>query len=266
MYIQKNLREKMKKLSITLSILILLIVGNLTAQDQPVYPQPIDLITIPTAGIIPRGAYSVNVRLSQNGGLMTGISAGISSRFMFGISYGGSQIIGDQKIIWNAQPGVEIKYRFSEENTKLPAVLLGFNSQGFGTFIDSTKRYETKAKGFYVVASKNYHFLGNLGIHAGVNYNPIEDGDGDKDPSFFIGLDKDINPEISLVVEYDAALNDNETNEISLGKGTGYLNAGIRWTLVQHFHFELDFNNILLNRKSIDYLTRELKITFVEFF
>lgn len=236
------------------------------AQEGSVYPQPTDLVTVPTAGLIPRGAYLVDFRLFDNGGVMAGICAGISNRFMFGVSYGGTEIIGNQEIEWYKQPGVEIKYRFIEEGAKLPAFLIGFTSQGYGAYRDSLKRYDLKAKGFYFVASKNYRFLGNLGLHAGVNYNPLEKADGDRDPSFFLGLDKDINSEISLVVEYDAALNDNETNMLGLGKGRGYLNAGLRWTLVQRFHIDVDFNNILLNQNKIDYVNREIKLTFIEFF
>lgn len=256
----------MKKITVVLFAAIIFSQISAVAQEDSVYPQPVTLVSVPTAGIIPRGAYLSEFRLFSGGGVLAGISAGISQRFMFGVSYGGAGIIGDRKIQWHKQPGVEIKYRFIEESTKLPAFLLGFNSQGQGAYIDSLKRYDTKAKGFYLVASKNYHFLGNLGFHAGVNLNPLEDGDGDGDPSFFLGLDKDINPEISIVLEYDAALNDNETNALGLGEGLGYLNAGIRWTMVQRFHLEIDFNNILLNRNKVDYFNRELKITFVEFF
>lgn len=258
--------EKNMKKTLILFFFIFACFSPILLAQSPVYPQPTDLITIPTAGVVPRGAYLADVRFFDEGGILAGISVGISSRFMFGVSYGGNQIIGDQKVLLNKQPGVEVKYRIVNEDAKIPAVMVGFNSQGYGSYIDSLKRYETKGKGFYLVASKNYNFLGNLGIHAGINYNPLETEDGDKDPSFFIGLDKDINPEITILCEYDAALNDNETNEISLGKGKGYLNAGVRWQLVQHFHIEIDFNNILLNRKNIDYLNRELKITFVEFF
>ncbi|MCK4715793.1 MAG: hypothetical protein KAT54_03220 [Candidatus Marinimicrobia bacterium] len=256
----------MKRFIITITGFIIIFQMITVSQENSVYPQPTNLVTIPTAGIIPRGAYLSEFRLFSGGGVLAGISAGISQRFMFGVAYGGANIIGNEKINWHNQPGVEIKYRFIEESAKLPAFLIGFNSQGQGAYLDSLKRYETKAKGFYLVASKNYRLLGNLGIHAGINYNPLEGDDKDKDPSFFIGLDKNINPEISFVIEYDAAFNDNETNDIGLGEGKGYLNAGIRWTMVERFHLEIDFNNILLNRSKVDFLNRELKITFVEFF
>lgn len=250
-------------------LLLTIVVLNTTILLHPqnqLYPQPVNLITVPTAGVIPRGAYLAEVRFFKEGGITAGIYVGLTTRFMFGISYGGSGIIGDSAVNLYKQPGIELKYRVLDETEKNPAILLGFNSQGYGKYKQELSRYETKAKGFYVVASKNYRFLGNTGFHFGINYNTIEKKDGDTDPSFFLGIDKEINPEITLMVEYDAALNDNETNKLNLGRGKGYLNAALRWTFVQKFHVEMDFNNILLNRKGVEYFSRELKITFIEFF
>ena len=82
--------------------------------------------------------------------------------------------------------------------------------QGFGSYIDSTKRFQNKSVGAYAAVSKNYEFLGLLGLHGGINYS-FETGDGDKDPNFFVGVDKSINPELTLMAEYDFALNDNYT-------------------------------------------------------
>ncbi|MBO8130583.1 MAG: YjbH domain-containing protein [Candidatus Marinimicrobia bacterium] len=256
----------MKKILNLVYLILFLIVTRTLCQYNDVYPQPVNLITNPTAGTIPRGSYLIETRLFKSGGITAGIYVGLTTRFMFGISYGGNNIIGDSSVNLYEQPGIELKYRVIEEKQNVPAILIGFTSQGYGKYDRTLDRYETKAKGFYIVASKNYRFLGNTGFHFGINYNNLEIKDNDKDPSFFCGIDKEINPELTLMVEYDAALNDNETNEINFGKGKGYLNAGIRWTFVQKFHLELDFNNILLNRRNVEYFSREIKITFIEFF
>jgi len=254
-----------KKFWSTLIISVILTAG-LFAQGDSGITQPTNLITVPTAGVLPRGSYSIEYRFFPDGGLWGQIGVGVFERFMFGVSYGGGGIIGNQKVDWYNQPGVEIKYRFIEESVNFPALVIGFSSQGFGNYIDSLKRFETKAQGFYAAASKNYHLLGNLGVHAGINYNPIEKNDGDADPSFFLGFDKDLNSEIALIAEYDAALNDNHSDQSLLGKGRGYLNTGIRWRIENKFTFEIDFNNMLLNRKEVDFMTRELKFTFTEVF
>ena len=54
-------------------------------------------------------------------------------------------------------------------------------------------------------ASKNWTTpLGNMGLHAGVNQNFLEIKDHDEDQNLFMGIDLEFNPELSLLVEYNA--------------------------------------------------------------
>ena len=75
----------------------------------------------------------------------------------------------------------------------------------------------------------------------------------------------------TFLVEYDAAFNDNlnynnfNFNEITFGRGKGYLNAGIRWAISQNLMLEVDFNDISHNT-SAEYTNRELKIIFSDTF
>lgn len=253
------------KIRVKLVWVMLIIVIILSAQSASVFPQPTDLVTCPTAGILPRGAFLIDASLYRDGGLSLGMAVGVSGNLMFGISYGGSQIIGYKKIIWNEQPGVEVKYRIIEEGMAHPALVLGFNSEGYGAYLKDLKRYEQKAKGFYGVVSKNFNLLGNLGFHSGINFNPLENQkDKDRDPSIFFGIDKDISSEISIFAEWDAGINDNDFEEMSFGKG--FLNAGVRMNIIEHFHFEVLFTDLLMNNKIIDNINRELRINFIEFF
>ena len=129
-------------------------------------------------------------------------------------------------------------------------------------------RYDKKAMGHYAASSKNWDTpLGNLGLHFGTNYNFVEVIDGDDDLNYFIGADIEFNPELSLLMEYNAALNENDmtAQNIAINKG-GYLNAAIRWTFVERLHIELDFNNHLFDKDRVDYFNRELKITYIEYF
>ena len=142
--------------------------------------------------------------------------------------------------------------------------------RGLGHFnaADSLMRYDVKAMGLYLAGSKNWKTpLGNFGVHAGTNYNFAEVNDGDKDMNYFFGFDMEFNPELSLLLEYNAALNENDmtAKTMSISKG-GYLNAAIRWTFVEHLHIELDFNNLLFDDEKVDYFQRELKITYIEYF
>ena len=252
--------------SISISLFILLSTFG-WAQS---YPPPTTLVTVPSAGTLVRGSYSMEMRVQKGGGLTTSLSVGITVRFQFGLSFGSANLIGDDSLIWYPRPEANLKYRLIDETESMPGVSFGVNTQGLGHFnaADSLMRYDVKAMGLYLAGSKNWKTpLGNLGVHAGTNYNFAEVNDGDKDMNYFFGFDMEFNPELSLLLEYNAALNENDmtAKTMSISKG-GYLNAAIRWTFVEHLHIELDFNNLLFDDEKVDYFQRELKITYIEYF
>jgi hypothetical protein len=239
----------------------------LSAQE---YPPPTSLVTIPTAGGLVRGAFSADMRLQRNGGLTTSLAVGLSDRFMFGLSYGASNLIGDDEPVPYPRPEVILKYRLIDEGVAFPGIALGIDTQGFGNYndADSLNRYEIKGYGAYLTASKNWRTpLGNLGIHLGANYNFTENVDEDDDPNLFAGFDFEFNPEFSFLMEYNAALNQNDmtAETLALSKG-GYLNAGLRWSLFQNLHLDLHFNNLLFDEEKVSYFNREIKVTYIEYF
>lgn len=251
---------------LTLSLLLLFALPLPADAQVEYYPQPPVLINTPTAGALARGSYLIDIRMMPQGGVLGSASVGLTDRFMLGVSYGGTHIIGEDSVEWNPDPGVHAKYRFIDETMKFPALAVGFNSQGYHRYLPSLERYEIKSSGFYLVVSKNYRFLGNLGLHGGLNYS-LEQGDGDRDPNLFMGLDKDIGQELSLMMEYDASLNDNRTADMAVSRRRGYLNAAVRWTFSEKFHVEFDINNLLRNKQRAGALpSRELKISYMEFF
>ncbi len=234
------------------------------------YPPPTDLITIPTAGTLVRGSYALDMRIQDSGGIITSLQVGLTDRFQFGLSFGSPNLIGDDSLRWYPRPEASLKYLLIDEKSSMPGIALGINTQGYGNFneADTLLRYDTKAYGAYLAASKNWQTpLGNAGLHGGINYSFIETADGDKDPNLFFGLDLELNPEFSLLMEYNAALNENDMTAKTMSISTGgYLNTAIRWTFVDHFHLELDFNNLLFDEDKVDYFKRELKITYIEYF
>ena len=234
------------------------------------YPPPSNLITLPTAGTLQRGSFSLEMRIQKFGGLTSLISVGLTDRFQLGISYGSANLIGDDSLIWYPKPETNLKYLLIDESETSPGISLGIDTQGLGKFNsgDSLMRYDTKALGLFAVASKNWVTpLGNLGWHFGSNYNFVETNDNDKDVNFFMGFDIEFNPELSIMLEYNAALNENNmtSKNIAISRG-GYLNAGIRWTFVERLHIEMDFNNLMFDKKKVDYFNREIKITYIEYF
>ena len=234
------------------------------------YPPPTTLVSVPSAGTLVRGSYAMQMRVQKNGGLTSSLSVGITDRFQFGLSFGSANLIGDDSLEWYPRPEANLKYRLIDETTSMPGLSLGIDTQGQGQFneADTLMRYDVKAMGIYVASSKNWVTpLGNLGLHMGTNYNFAEVNDGDKDINYFFGIDMEFNPELSILLEYNAALNENDmtAKTMSISKG-GYLNAAIRWTFVERLHIEMDFNNLLFDNDKVDYFNRELKITYIEYF
>jgi hypothetical protein len=220
------------------------------------------LIDMPTAGALDRGSFAVNLRLFGNGGLLGDVAVGITPRFMLGLSYGGENIIGVGDINWNPRPGIQARMRIIDESYVTPAITLGFDSQGYGAHVDSLNRYINKSRGFFVVASKNYAILHNLGFHGGLNYS-LETDDDDKDLNFFLGADLSFNREIRFMLEYDFARNDNE-NDFRFGAGDGYLNAGAQWAFSDRFFLQFSLKNLFENGPNG--ITREIKIGYLEYF
>ena len=271
----------MKRITAGTFLLFLTILCNLGwSQIEQPYP-PLNLVSIPTAGTLPRGSFTLESLIINNGGVVPRLSVGFIDNFSFGVSFGVQNLIGDSKPFINkTTPEVQIKYRVFDESQKMPALVYGLDTQGRGIYTDTLitprdtltlNRYDQKAWGVYMVMSKNWNFLGNLGLHAGISKSLSENDDGDKDINVFFGFDKELNRSFSFLVEYDAALNDNLTdgdyalNDITFGKGKGYLNAGIRWAISPNLMLEINFNDINQNTKS-EYTNREVKVMYSESF
>lgn len=222
--------------------------------------EPRYIIDTPTAGLLKRGAFSFESNFFQDGGVMFGLYAGALDRLTFGVSYGGVGIIGKNKVNGQKLPGVMVKYRLFDETEAMPAIAFGFDSQGKETYIDSLERFTIKSRGIFIAASKNYAFLGFLSFHGGVNWS-MEKKDGDKDMDTFVGIEKSIGQELSFLAEYDFAFNDNNGN--AFGKGNGYLNAGIRWSLASGLTLGFDLKNIVKNQNNVTFANRTLKVEYV---
>jgi hypothetical protein len=144
----------------------------------------------------------------------------------------------------------------------MPALAIGFDSQGKEPYLsaDSLKRYTIKSPGVYVVASKNYAFLGNLSMHGGLNKS-LETEDGDGDLNMFVGVEKSLSNDISIMLEYDFGVNDNHGN--ALGKGNGYLNFGFRWSWGKGFVVGFNLKNITKNQDNVNVGNRTLQIDYI---
>ena len=90
-----------RKMRVLLTLLAL--PALLYAQDIAISEQR-TLINRPTAGSLERGSYDIELRMYPGGGLLGGISVGLTERITFGASYGGLNIICRGEVIWNPGP------------------------------------------------------------------------------------------------------------------------------------------------------------------
>ena len=229
---------------------------------------PRALVDLPTAGTLPRGSYQIGLRLYSGGGANGHTDIGLSNRFMLGISYGGTNIVSAEDPDWNPRIGFSLKFRLIDEMEYFPAIAVGFSDQGCGMFRSDWDRYTYKARGFYAVASRGFYFYKwTSGWHFGVNYSLEDEGDNDSDVNIFGGFDATFNYNLAVLLEYDAAFNDDrgETPEVS-GKGRGYLNMSIKWLFAENLELEFLVKDLLVNRRESSTVTREVRMMYIDHF
>jgi len=216
-----------------------------TAGDRATYEYRY-IIDMPTAGIIEKGIVAVTTNFLPDGVLIQWIEAGVFENVSIGISYGGSNFIGSGNVDWYKWPGVAFRARILNETVYVPAITLGFDSQGKGEYFRDDERYAIKAPGFFAAVSKNFELLGYFSLHAVTNYSL--EGNDDNYVDLRVGFEKTIGSSFSLVGEYDFAFNDNNSG---FGIGRGYLNAGLRWSPGPGFTLGFDMRNLLDNEPSV---------------
>jgi hypothetical protein len=204
------------------------------------------LIDMPTAGVMTKGYSAVSMDVMPDGVVMSKIEVGIYDGFSFGISYGGSNIIGSGEVDWYKLPGINVRARVMDETVLLPALTLGFDSQGKGDYYSDLQRYQIKSPGFFAAGSKNFDFLGYFSVHGVINYS-FEREDGDKNLNLGFGFEKTVGGKVSIVGEYDFAFNDHVGS--ALGKGNGYLNLGARWSVGDGLTLGLNLRDLLNNKR-----------------
>jgi hypothetical protein len=201
---------------------------------------------MPTAGILEKGFVGITTDVLPDGVLIAKMEVGVFTNISFGISYGGANIIGAGEPRWYKLPGVNLRVRVLNESTAIPALTFGFDSQGKGEYFNDDKRFAIKSPGFFGAVSKNFDLLGYLSLHGTVNYS-LETKDGDNFMNFFVGFEKTLGPNFSLITDYDFSFNDNANN--FYGKGNGYLNVGLRWSVGDGFTLGFDLRDLLDNKK-----------------
>lgn len=215
------------------------------------------VINSPTAWTKEKGSWELGLRLLPF--LFRG-ELGLTNHLTLGISYGGSNVIGYGPPDWNPRPGFLVKISITQGNSIVPAVCFGYDDQGFGPWLDGVNpfklkgegvsedfnRYQVKSKGFFLVASQEFALLGVTAFHIGINYAITERRD-EGGITAYAALEKSINPDFWILLDYDLGLNDN--GDYSLGGKWGFLDLGIRWRVAPEFNVEFYLMNLLENQR-----------------
>ena len=240
---------------------------------MPLIANNLNTVESPTAGMLSRGEARVHMKIFQENGIVFGADVGLFDAFQFGLSFGGEEIIGNEKPELSfEQVAYKVKLRLINEGLTIPAIAIGVDTQGHGKYYKEEKRYDIKSKGAYVVASKNFNMHGLLGFDLGMNYTFEWDDDEDKIVDFFAGAYKTIGDNITIFADYSLALNDRKrkiegNDDADLWrKSSGYLNTGLQLRLTDQLSLKLLMHDILMNRGDINNIERSLMIDYRWFF
>lgn len=222
------------------------------------------MVDSPTAGLLGHGEYYIQGRMGPSSSILLGLRVGIRNRVHLGVSFGMQEVFSYESIEVNDQVGFNIRLRLIQEESH-PALALGFDSQGTGAYYEELERYERKSKGFYAVLSRNWRIpVGNVTLDGGLNYS-LETKDDDKGPNVFAAVDWIVIQGLELILDFDAALDDNKNTD-TLGGGGIYLDAAIRATYGENLAMMLIFRDLTRNFEPVRKVGREFEIAFVDFF
>jgi hypothetical protein len=215
--------------------------------DQPV---PISLA---------HGEYYVGARLWGQGGALLRFGVGLFDRVTLGMSYGGNRFLGNDTIDLYKRPEFQARLAVLNEEGFLPAVALGFESQGYDALLpevdsrthDTTWQYAVRPRGGYLCVGKTITPIQTF-VQVGGSYWAGFDG--------FVVANALLPGNVELILEYDPALNDMQGE----WRG-GLLNGGIGWTFAEKVRLVLALRDVIGNRPETK-LNRTLELSINDHF
>jgi len=186
--------------------------------DQPV---PVSLA---------HGEYYVGMRLWGEGGAVARVAVGLFDRITVGASYGGDRFLGARTPILNPRPEFQARAAILMEQGYLPDLAVGVETQGGNLYDTLDGRYEVLPTGGFVGFGKTVD-VSRTYLQLGVNYWEGVSG--------FAVVNQLLPGGFEVVLEYDAALNDEERENL------GYLNFGIGWTFGDRARFCIGVRDLL---------------------
>lgn len=187
-------------------------------------------IDTPTAEVLPLRDLGIKSRFFSGGGLLTYFDFSVINRFSIGASFTFEHLIGENdQNIKALVPALQLKYRFFDGSSALPAFALGFDNQGFGYDHDDDE-YIHKAKGVYIAATKEILFSG-LVFNGGGNVT-VDGFEFDK-LGAFTALAYNIQDTVNLMAEWD------NIHTIKYSR----VNGGIRVYVTENFAIDFALRN-----------------------
>jgi hypothetical protein len=218
------------------------------------------IVDLPTAGMLPvyHGAGVIN--FLPSGGLYFEASYAPFQSFLIGIAYGGNGIIGNASPEMQILPGITAKYRFLDERINIPAIAIGFRTQGGGNFINGSDRFVDHSPGFFLALSKSFVWaMGELYFHSGVNYS-FEPDKAFRSPDGFFGFEQSIGKFVALNLEFDLTLDE----DAKLLNHRGRVNAALRFSVVDGVTMGMKIRDLTSSVKHQDGLSRQFYVDFVK--
>jgi hypothetical protein len=161
----------------------------------------INVIDIPTAEVVDHYGYNVAFRFGRDGDLQTKTAFGVLPRLNLGFGLDGENVIGRGDARLN-RPSMNIKFRAFDGHRLLPAIAIGYDSQGY-VWNKHLGEYEQREKGLYLVGSSELG-LPDLNLHVGVNHFDFDKGDTTRG---FFGMTYTYDQLVGLMAEWDHATN-----------------------------------------------------------
>ncbi|MHB0996367.1 MAG: hypothetical protein ACYC2I_08370 [Elusimicrobiales bacterium] len=223
----------MKKINAVLALLLLAaapaLAGKSKDAGEAVVLPDVELIDVPTAGILDYYGFMVKTRAYSGGGVIGGLNFGVQERLNLGASMAVDKFIGSDAGVKMRRPEIQVKFRFFDGGYYIPALALGYDGQGY-YYNPDAKKYLEKGKGLYIVGSKEVGMPG-LALHGGFNVP-----DFDNNYLFaFLALNYTLEDKVAFMFEYDSMFHSDDPSRF---------NAGIRSYITPYFQLDVALREI----------------------
>ena len=225
----------------------------------------------PTASLLNQGEVRIVQKIYKMNSMMLGAEVGLFDIFQFGMAYGAEEVVGDNDIKLHNIPAFKAKVRLLEETFVLPAIALGVDTQGHGSYYKkvtneydetiSQNRFEVKSKGGYAVLSKNFIMWGLIGFDLGANYT-FEGTKDDQKFAAFAGMYKTIGEKVTVLADFSAGFNDRDTEGPLAVRNRGFLNSALQFQATDQLAVKFMLHDMFRNRKETNGFDRSILIDY----